>query len=112
MDDHDEIVLLPTETPIPIGPRRAMSTSMLSTGGEDVMATDHALTLNVLSGELPADIYGHMFVAGSIATPGRPAFSGEGTVYRIDIKQDGVALKQAVFKPPCFLADQALQAEQ
>jgi carotenoid cleavage dioxygenase-like enzyme len=112
MDDHDEIVLLPTETPIPVGPRRAMPTSMLSTGGEDVMATDHALTLNVLSGELPADIYGHMFVAGSIATPGRPAFSGEGTVYRIDIEQGGVALKQAVFKPPCFLADQALQAEQ
>jgi carotenoid cleavage dioxygenase-like enzyme len=86
-----------------------MPTSMLSTGGEDVMATDHVLALNVLSGELPTDIYGHMFVAGSIATPGRPAFSGEGTVYRIDIEQSGVALKQAVFKPPCFLADQALQ---
>ncbi len=111
MDDTDEIVLLPTETPIPIGPRRAMPTSMLSTGGEDMMATNRVLELKVLSGALPADIYGHMFIAGSIATPGRPAFSGEGTVYRIDIKAEGMALKQAVFKPPCFLADQALQVD-
>lgn len=113
MDDTDDpTITLPTDTPIPVGPRRAMPTSMLSTGGEDMMATDRVLRLNVLSGALPADIYGHMFVAGSIATPGRPAFSGEGTVYRVDIAADGVSLKQTVFKPPCFLADQALQAEQ
>lgn len=113
MDDtDDQTIILPTETPIPVGPRRAMPTSMLSTGGEDMMATDRVLRLDVLSGALPADIYGHMFVAGSIATPGRPAFSGEGTVYRVDIAADGVSLKQTVFKPPCFLADQALQAQQ
>lgn len=112
MNDHDEIDLQPTETPIPVGPRRAMPTSMLSTGGEDMMATDRILSLNVLGGQLPADIFGHMFVAGSIATPGRPAFSGEGTVYRIDISAEGLALKQAVFRPPCFLADQALQVDQ
>ena len=112
MDDTDDkTITLPTDTPIPVGPRRAMPTSMLSTGGEDMMATDRVLRLNVLSGALPTDIYGHMFVAGSIATPGRPAFSGEGTVYRVDIEADGLSLKQTVFKPPCFLADQALQAD-
>jgi len=112
MDDTDDLISLPTDTPIPVGPRRAMPTSMLSSGGEDMMATHRVLKLNVLSGELPADIFGHLFVAGSIATPGRPAFSGEGTVYRIDIAAEGMSLKQTVFKPPCFLADQALQAEQ
>ena len=110
-NDSEEIVLLPTETPIPIAPRREMPTSMLSSGGEDLMTTGRTLELRVLGGQLPADIFGHVFIAGSIATPGRPAFSGEGVLYRADIEPGRVRLKQAVMRPPCFHADHALQDE-
>ncbi len=108
-NDIEEIALLPTETPIPVAPRREMPTSMLSSGGEDMMATGRTLELRVLGGELPTDIFGHMFIAGSIATPGRPAFSGEGTVYRVDLLGERVQLKQAVMRPPCFHTDHSLQ---
>ncbi len=108
-DDFDDVVM-PADTPIPVGPWRAMPTSMLSSGGEDVMATRRTLELRLLGGARPADLGGHVFIAGSIATPGRPAFSGEGTVYRIDLDADAARLKQAVFQPPCFLLDQALQS--
>src|SRR5688500_14327094 len=89
-----------------------MPTSMLSSGGEEVMATSRTLELHTLGGMLPDDLVGHIFVAGSIATPGRPAFSGEGTVYRLDFADCDVTLKQAVFRPPCFMVDHALQAGQ
>lgn len=94
---------------IPEAPKRAMPTSMLSTGVEDLMATPRTLDLHILSGELPADLLGHVFVAGSIASPGRPAFSGEGVMSRLDFP-DGVhaRLKQSILRPPCFRADQAL----
>ncbi len=110
MADPKDDTPLTADTPIPVGPWRAMPTSMLSTGGEEVMATHRTLELRPLGGKLPADLDGHVFIAGSIATPGRPAFSGEGTVYRLDLGDGKVALKQAVFRPPCFLLDHALQA--
>ena len=99
------------ETPIPVGPWRAMPTSMMSSGGEELMATHRTLELQTLGGQLPADLDGHVFIAGSIATPGRPAFSGEGTVYRLDFTAGTLSLKQSVFRPPCFLLDQTIQAE-
>ncbi len=110
MDDTNDSGAPSSDVTIPEGPRRAMPVSMLSTGGERLMSPKRSLELEVLSGQFPADLGGHMFVAGSIANPGRPAFSGEGTVYRIDFADDGVHFHQAVFRPPCFLVDQALQA--
>jgi carotenoid cleavage dioxygenase-like enzyme len=109
MDDQSDFSASSIDTPIPVGPWRAMPTSMLSTGGEEVMATHRTLELRTLGGMLPDDLVGHIFVAGSIATPGRPAFSGEGTVYRMDFTDCEVKLKQAVFRPPCFMIDHALQ---
>lgn len=99
----------PAPPRIPVAPRREMPTSMLSSGGEDATATHRTLHLAVLDGALPEDLRGHVFVAGSIATPGRPAFSGEGTMYRLDLGAGGVSLKQTVFRPPCFRIDHALQ---
>ncbi|MBL9104406.1 MAG: carotenoid oxygenase family protein [Myxococcales bacterium] len=95
---------------IPVAPKRAMPTSMLSTGVEDLYAAPRTLDLHVLSGELPGDLLGHVFIAGSIAAPGRPAFSGEGVMSRIDLLPDPARarLTQAVLRPPCFYADQAL----
>jgi carotenoid cleavage dioxygenase-like enzyme len=99
-DEHDDS--------IPVAPTRAMPTSMMSTGVEDLMAAPRTVPLHVLGGELPPDLTGHIFVAGSIATPRRPAFSGEGVIYRLDFTGDHVQLKTAIHHPPCFRADQAL----
>lgn len=98
------------DTSIPVAPKRAMPTSMLSTGVEDMLAAPRTLDLHVLSGELPSDLLGHVFVAGSIASPGRPAFSGEGVMSRLDFLQGPARarLTQAILRPPCFRADQAL----
>lgn len=94
---------------IPVAPKRAMPTSMMSTGVEDLMAAPRTLPLHVLGGELPEDLVGHIFVSGSIASPGRPAFSGEGVIYRIDFNgEQHTQVKQAILRPPCFRADQAL----
>ena len=101
MDDPDDT--------IPAAPARAMPTSMMSSGGEDMMATHRTLELRTLGGELPPDLFGHIFIAGSIANPGRPAFSGEGTIYRVDLEGGAPTLKQSVFRPPCYLLDQAIQ---
>lgn len=82
---------------------------MLSTGREDVLAAPWTRPLQVLAGELPAQLRGHAFISGSIASPGRPAFSGEGVLYRIDFGAGEVALTRALLRPPCFYADQALE---
>ena len=110
MDDPSEPGESSIDAPIPVGPWRAMPTSMLSSGGEELTATRRTLELRTLSGMLPDDLTGHIFIAGSIAAPGRPAFSGEGTVYRLDFADCEVQLKQAVFRPPCFMIDQAIEA--
>lgn len=112
MHDPEDSGSAPADATIPAAPAREMPTSMLSTGWEDLEATDRTLELHVLAGELPADLYGHLFVAGSIATPGRPAFTGEGVIYRIDFEPGGPRLKQALFRPPCFRIDQALRASE
>ncbi len=108
MPDFDDRDSASSDAPIPAAPARVMPTSMLSTGNEDLEAINRTLDLRTLAGAMPADLGGHLFIAGSIATPGRPAFSGEGTIYRFDLA-DGPKLKQAVFRPPCFMLDQALK---
>jgi len=109
MQDSEASDSAPVDAPIPAAPSRGMPTSMLSTGWEDLEAMDRTLELHTLAGTLPTDLCGHLFVAGSVATPGRPSFTGEGTVYRIDFDPGAPSLKQAVFRPPCYVMDQALQ---
>jgi carotenoid cleavage dioxygenase-like enzyme len=92
---------------IPQGPSRIMPTSMLSSGAEDLDGHRRELELNVLDGALPADIHGHLFIAGSIASLGRPAFTGEGTLYRFDLEPDRIRLTQNIMRPPCHYADRA-----
>lgn len=92
---------------IPEGPCRVMPTSMLSSGAEDIDGQAGHLELKVLDGALPPDIHGHLFVAGSIASLGRPAFTGEGTLYRFDLGPERVRLAQNIMRPPCHYADRA-----
>ncbi|WP_224189691.1 carotenoid oxygenase family protein [Nannocystis pusilla] len=92
---------------IPEGPSRVMPTSMLSSGAEDIDGRADHLELKVLDGALPPDIHGHLFVAGSIASLGRPAFTGEGTLYRFDLGPERVRLAQNIMRPPCHYADRA-----
>lgn len=95
---------------IPEGPCRIMPTSMLSSGAEDIDSLARELELKPLSGRVPEDICGHLFVAGSIASPGRPAFTGEGMIYRFDLSPGGVRLKQNIVRPPCHFADRAAES--
>jgi carotenoid cleavage dioxygenase-like enzyme len=92
---------------IPEGPCRIMPTSMLSSGAEDLEGLARELELSAISGQVPEDISGHLFVAGSIASLGRPAFTGEGTIYRFDLEPGRVRLKQNIVRPPCHFADRA-----
>ncbi|WAS94347.1 carotenoid oxygenase family protein [Nannocystis punicea] len=92
---------------IPQGPARIMPTSMLSSGAEDIDGDRRELGLIVLDGAVPADVHGHLFVAGSIASLGRPAFTGEGTLYRFDLAPGQVRLAQSIMRPPCHYADRA-----
>ncbi|MFY0536674.1 carotenoid oxygenase family protein [Nannocystis pusilla] len=92
---------------IPQGPSRIMPTSMLSSGAEDLDGHRRELELNVLDGAVPTDIHGHLFIAGSIASLGRPAFTGEGTLYRFDLEADRIRLTQNIMRPPCHYADRA-----
>lgn len=95
---------------IPEAPSRIMPTSMLSSGAEDLDGLCRELELTALDGEIPQDLAGHLFIAGSIAALGRPAFTGEGTMYRFDLSPGKVTLKQGVMRPPCFYADQAAES--
>lgn len=86
------------------------------------------LELEVISGSLPEDIYGHMFFitqvgnvnSGGLPIPknhpdgalnkeyGSPVMNGDGYVYRLDFNQPGKAvLKGRLFKTPCYYADEA-----
>ncbi|HAS40384.1 MAG TPA: hypothetical protein DCS93_07895 [Microscillaceae bacterium] len=86
------------------------------------------LELEVLSGTLPEDIYGHMFFitqvgtvnSGGLPIPqtypdgslnkeyGSPVMNGDGYVYRVDFDQAGkVMLKGRLLKTPCYYADEA-----
>jgi carotenoid cleavage dioxygenase-like enzyme len=97
------------ELEIPAAPRRVMPSSMLSRGDEDVHAAPRALTLAVVGGRRPEGLGGHLFVSGSIAARGRPAFAGEGVLVRVDLGAPAVRLTAAVLRPPCFHADHRLR---
>ena len=86
------------------------------------------LILEVLAGQLPYDIYGHLFFitqVGSVNSDGlpipqyntdgtlnkeysSPVMNGDGYVFRIDFDKIGSAsIKGKLFKTPCYYADEA-----
>jgi len=75
-----------------------------------------ASQLEVRCGQLPQDLYGHMFImvpSGSVTDgresgPGSPLLGGDGMFYRLDFDRPGEAhLKTRLAGPPCFYADRA-----
>lgn len=79
------------------------------------------LPLDILEGEIPSDLGGHLFVvapvgtvnSSGVASPnGDPLFNGDGMVYRIDFPDKSTpgnhpSLTCRLMKSPCFHADAA-----
>lgn len=68
------------------------------------------LPLNLLSGRMPTDAYGHAFVVGALPSgSGAPLANGDGMIYRFDFGAgpQGLLMKSRVAKTPCYWADQA-----
>jgi len=85
------------------------------------------VTLTVLEGKVPDDIYGHLYFnspAGTVnsETPiperfpdgkvnseyGEMIFNGDGMIFRFDLHATGsISVKSAMMKAPCFYADEA-----
>jgi carotenoid cleavage dioxygenase-like enzyme len=80
------------------------------------------LELNIVWGELPKDLQGHVFIVapvGSIESggipfkDGTPILNGDGMIYRFDFNEPGkVRVNAKIVKPPCYYADLATQTEQ
>ena len=81
------------------------------------------ITLQVVNGAFPPDLYGHLFIVapiGSVSSGGLPnpsgthIWNGNGLVYRLDFpaldrtdELPAVKLKTRLVKPPCYYADKA-----
>jgi carotenoid cleavage dioxygenase-like enzyme len=66
------------------------------------------LDLRVLSGALPQDLLGHVFVNSAVpANPGTYVFNGNGLVHRFDFGSGRPRLVARLVKSPCYYADQA-----
>jgi carotenoid cleavage dioxygenase-like enzyme len=77
------------------------------------------LELRAHEGEIPQDLYGHVFIMGPVGTVGSQAedlfypggtgaslYNGDGMVYRIDFDQKSqVSVKSKIVKTPCYYAD-------
>jgi len=70
------------------------------------------LSLNLIAGRIPGDIYGHVFIASPVPRGGGVhVFNGEGKIIRVDFGESTVKLKSRVLKTPCYYADEALEGE-
>ena len=79
-----------------------MPHSLFSASREEV-----DLELQVISGALPTDLQGHVFVVAAIPWgDGSMIFNGDGIMYRLDLG-DQPKLTSRVAKSPCYWADQA-----
>ena len=75
------------------------------------------IELNIEGGELPKDLYGHVFIvapvgnvnSGGVPSPnGNSILSGDGMIYRLDFEEAGqVKVKTRLVKPPDYYADLA-----
>ncbi|MAA78568.1 MAG: hypothetical protein CL916_04855 [Deltaproteobacteria bacterium] len=73
-------------------------------------STPSEFTLSVLSGTLPSDVSGYLYVA--YPTPyddDSAVVLGEGMILRLDLASH--SLKTNILKPPCYYVDQATQGE-
>ncbi len=96
--ENDEI-LADTGAPLP----GRIPVSLMSASHEEV-----DLDLRVLSGRMPREIAGHVFVVGALPFgDGTPLFNGPGMMYRIDLDGDRPRLVSRIAKSPCWYADQA-----
>ena len=75
--------------------------------------TEDDLALAVISGKLPPDITGHVFVVAAIPWgDGTMIFNGNGIMYRLDLGVEGGArLLSKVARSPCYYADRATEGE-
>lgn len=65
--------------------------------------------LRIISGELPEDLYGHVFMAAALPYgDGTPILNGDGMIYRFDFNETEVRLKTRIAKTPCYRADEAI----
>jgi hypothetical protein len=65
--------------------------------------------LRIISGELPEDLYGHVFMAAALPYgDGTPILNGDGMIYRFDFNGTEVRLKTRIAKTPCYRADEAI----
>ena len=86
------------------------------------------ITLQVIEGEIPGDIYGYVFLnsaAGTVNSNGLPfpetspdntpnqefgsaLINGDGMMYRFDFSLPGkIGVKTGLFRTPCYYADEA-----
>ena len=69
---------------------------------------DEDLFLSVVSGELPADINGHVWLVHPMPPgEGQPVFAGAGRIVRMDLGPDGFNASLRVARTPCHYADLA-----
>ncbi|MEC7985920.1 MAG: carotenoid oxygenase family protein [Myxococcota bacterium] len=96
-DTGEELVLADTGPELP----DAIPRSILY--GTDEYAS---FQLNVLSGTLPDDVSGHLFIAHPIPfEDGGAVVLGEGMIERLDLSNH--QLTRRMLKPPCYYIDQA-----
>ena len=71
------------------------------------------LQLGVISGKLPSDITGHVFVVAAIPWgDGTMIFNGNGIMYRLDLGVEGGArLLSKIARSPCYFADRATEGD-
>ncbi len=64
--------------------------------------------LNVVAGQLPHDLRGHLFSVASLPDDGDAyVFNGDGMIQRLDFAADKVVLRCRIAKTPSYYADQA-----
>jgi carotenoid cleavage dioxygenase-like enzyme len=62
--------------------------------------------LDVVSGSLPTDWYGHLFINTPLPwADGTHVFNGDGMLYRLSLSDQSVELRMRLLKTPCYYAD-------
>ncbi|NVJ00373.1 carotenoid oxygenase family protein [Myxococcus sp. AM009] len=82
-------------------PRNAMTTSPVEYVNEP---------LQVLAGALPADLQGHVYVAGPSVHAGSPALASDGLVMRLDFQVGGARFTSATMRTPSYFTRQQVDA--
>lgn len=78
----------------------------------NVSETEVDLPLQVISGALPTDLQGHIFVVAALPWgDGTMVFNGDGMMYRLDLGTATPMLKSRVAKSPCYWADVATRTD-